>query len=86
MMSEQRKIKLLRSGGHQVVRIPFGFELPSDEAIMHRHGDQLTIEPLRRRGLVALLRSMKPLKVKFPEIDDDVPSREIPTNSRASRA
>jgi antitoxin VapB len=52
------------------------FELPGDEAIMHRDGDRLVIEPVRRRGLVALLKAMKPLKEGFPDIDDPAPAPE----------
>jgi antitoxin VapB len=52
------------------------FELPGDEAIMHRDGDRLVIEPVRKRGLVALLKTMKPLEEAFPEIDDPVPAQE----------
>jgi len=47
-----------------------------DEAIMHRDGDRLVIEPVRKRGLVALLKTMKPLEEDFPEIDDPVPPPE----------
>ena len=52
------------------------FELPGDEAIMHRDGDRLVIEPVRKRGLVALLKTMKPLEKSFPEIDDPAPAPE----------
>ena len=52
------------------------FELPGDEAIMHRDGDRLVIEPVRKRGLVALLNTMKPLEERFPEIDDPLPPRK----------
>jgi antitoxin VapB len=72
-MAEQRRVRLFRNGRNQAVRIPVEFELAGDEAIMHRDGDRLVIEPLRKRGLVALLRTMKPLKEAFPEIDDPVP-------------
>jgi antitoxin VapB len=75
-MSEQRHVRLFRNGRNQAVRIPVEFELPGDEAIMHRDGDRLVIEPVRKRGLVALLKSMKPIQEKFPEIDDPVPPRE----------
>jgi antitoxin VapB len=34
------------------------------------------IEPVRKRGLVALLKTMKPLEEDFPEIDDPVPARK----------
>jgi hypothetical protein len=30
---------------------------------------------MRRRGLLALVRMMKPLKERFPKIDDPAPSR-----------
>lgn len=69
-MPEQRHVRLFRNGRNQAVRIPVEFQLPGDEAIMHRDGDRLIIEPLRKRGLVALLKSMKPLNEVFPDIDD----------------
>ena len=75
-MSEQRHVRLFRNGRNQAVRIPVEFELPGDEAIMHRDGDRLVIEPVRKRGLVALLKTMKSLEVDFPEIADPVPPPE----------
>jgi antitoxin VapB len=75
-MSERRHVRLFRNGRNQAVRIPVEFELPGDEAIMQRDGDRLVIAPLRKRGLVALLRTMKPLVEDFPEIADPVPPPE----------
>jgi antitoxin VapB len=75
-MPEQRHVKLFRNGRNQAVRIPVEFELPGDEAIMHRDGDRLVIEPVRKRGLVALLKTMKPPGEDFPEIDDPVAASE----------
>ena len=75
-MPEQRHVRLFRNGRNQAVRIPVEFELPGDEAIMRRDGDRLVIEPVRKRGLVALLKMMKPLENGFPEIDDPVPAPE----------
>ena len=75
-MSEQRHVRLFRNGRNQAVRIPVEFELPGDEVIMHRDGDRLVIEPVRKRGLVALLKTMKPLEEAFPEIDDPVSAPE----------
>jgi len=75
-MSEQRHVRLFRNGRNQAVRIPVEFELPGDEAIIHRDGERLVIEPVRKRGLVALLKSMKPLDENFPEIEDPVPEQE----------
>jgi antitoxin VapB len=72
LMPEQRHVRLFRNGRNQAVRIPVEFELPGDEAIMHRDGDRLVIEPVRKRGLIALLKTMKPLQENFPKIDDPV--------------
>jgi antitoxin VapB len=73
-MPEQRHVRLFRNGRNQAVRIPVEFELPGDEAIMHRDGNCMVIEPVRKRGLVALLKTLKPLEEDFPEIDDPMPS------------
>jgi antitoxin VapB len=75
-MSDQRHVRLFRNGRNQAVRIPVEFELPGNEAIMHRDGDRLVIEPVRKRGLIALLKSMHPVEDAFPEIDDPVPAPE----------
>lgn len=75
-MSGYRHVRLFRNGCNQAVRIPVEFELPGDEAIMHRDGDRLVIEPVRKRGLIALLETMQPLDEEFPEIDDPVPAPE----------
>ena len=75
-MAEQRHVRLFRNGRNQAVRIPVEFELPGDEAIMHRDGDRLVIEPVRKRGLVALLKTMKPMDEDFPEVDDPEPAPE----------
>lgn len=75
-MADHRHVKLFRNGRNQAVRIPVEFELPGDQAIMHRDGDRLVIEPVRKRGLIALLKSMAPLDEEFPQIDDPVPVPE----------
>lgn len=75
-MSGRRHVRLFRNGRNQAVRIPMEFELPGDEATMHRDGDRLVIEPVRKRGLVALLETMPPPDELFPELDDPVPAPE----------
>jgi antitoxin VapB len=64
-ISNQRRVRLFRNGRNQAVRIPVEFELPGNEAIMHRDGDRLVIEPVRKRGLIAMLKSMTPLDEEF---------------------
>jgi antitoxin VapB len=75
-MAQQRHVRLFRNGRNQAVRIPVEFELPGDEATMFRDGDRLVIEPLRKRGLLALLKTMTPVAEHFPEIDDPAPKPE----------
>jgi len=75
-MPERRHVRLFRDGRNQVVRIPMEFELPGREAIMSRNGDRLVIEPMRKRQLVALLKTMKTPEQEFPEINDPVPARD----------
>lgn len=82
-MSELRHVKLFRNGRNQAVRIPVEFELPGDEAVIHRNGDKLVIEPARKRGLLALLKSMRPLDEEFPEIDDPGPTSPTRASSSA---
>jgi antitoxin VapB len=71
-MSNQRRVRLFRNGRNQAVRIPVEFELPGNEAIMHRDGDRLVIEPVRKRGLIALLNAGE----EFPKVEDPVPAPE----------
>jgi antitoxin VapB len=75
-MPNPRHVKLVRRDGHQLIRIPVGFELPGEEAIMHRDGDRLVIEPVRKRNLLALLETLKPFDGNFPEIDDQPPATQ----------
>ena len=52
--------------------------MPGDTATMRREGDKLIIEPVRKKGLLALLDSWKPMDEPFPDIDSDLlPLRDI---------
>lgn len=75
-MTDRRHVRLFRNGRNQAVRIPVEFEMPGNEAIVHREGDRLVIEPVRKRGLIALLKSMTPVDEPFPVIDDPAPAPE----------
>jgi antitoxin VapB len=75
-VSAQRRVRLFRNGRNQAVRIPVEFELPGNEAVVHRDGDRLVIGPVRKRGHIALLKSLKPLNEDFPDIADPPPRRE----------
>ena len=71
----KRSVRLFRNGANQALRIPKEFELPGHEALIHRDGDRLVIEPIRpvlRKGsaaaLLLLLQSMAPIDEDFPDI------------------
>ncbi len=72
-MTAHRPVKLFRNGRNQAVRIPREFELPGEDAVMHRDGDRLIIEPAPSKSLLAVLAELSPLDETFPDIDDLVP-------------
>ncbi len=67
---QSRQVRLFRNNRNQAIRIPVEFELPGEEAIISRDGDRLIIEPLRKKGLLALLATWEPLDEEFPPIED----------------
>ena len=69
-----RHVRLFRNNRNQAIRIPVEFELPGSEAVISRDGNRLVIEPVRRKGLAALLDSWEPLAEEFPEIADPPPA------------
>jgi antitoxin VapB len=75
-----REAKLFRNNKSQAVRIPADFELPGDRVLIHREGDRLILEPVRRKNLLLVLAQLQPLGPddQFPEIDDSLlPPRDI---------
>lgn len=75
-----REAKLFRNNKSQAVRIPADFELPGDRVMIHREGDRLVIEPIRRKNIVEVLASLEPLGVddEFPDIDSTLlPARAV---------
>jgi len=72
-MSTERHVRLFRNGRNQALRIPREFELPGNEAILHKEGDRLVIEPTPRRSLLRVLESLEPLEESLPDIDDPPP-------------
>ena len=72
-MNAYRHVKLFKHGRNQAVRIPREFELPGEDAVMHRDGDKLIIEPAPPRSLLVLLAGLGPIEESFPEIEDRPP-------------
>ena len=77
-MSVERRVRLFRNGRNQAVRIPVEFELPGDEAIIHREGDRLVLEPVKKKSLLRLLGELEPLDEEFPDVDEGLlPLRDV---------
>lgn len=72
-----RHVRLFRNGANQAVRIPKEFELPGKDALIHREGNKLIIEPLKPKlvkgsaaALLAVLATMEPIDEEFPDVDE----------------
>jgi antitoxin VapB len=72
-MIQKRYVKLFMNGRNQAVRIPREFELPGEEAIMHRDGDRLILEPVPPPSLLAVLAALPPIDDELPVIEDPYP-------------
>ena len=78
VLNNQRHVSLFRNGRNQAIRIPREFELEGTEAIIHKEGDKLIIEPVRKKSLKAVLASLSPFNEDFSEaIDFPVDSENI---------
>jgi len=75
-----REAKLFRNNKSQAVRIPADFELPGDRVLIHKDGERLIIEPVRRKNLLEVLAELEPLEAEdqFPDVDDTLlPAKAI---------
>ena len=72
-IKSERHVRLFRNGRNQALRIPREFELEGEEAIIHKEGDRLIIEPVRKGKLLSLLATLKPLQEPFPDVDETLP-------------
>ncbi len=68
-MYPERKVKLFRNGRNQAVRIPREFELPGADAVMHKEGSRLIIEPAPKKSLLELLAGWEPIEEDFLPIE-----------------
>jgi antitoxin VapB len=77
--TQARTVKLFRNGANQAVRIPKEFELPGVDALIHREGNKLIIEPAPQKpakGTAAALAlaldemaKLGPIDEEFPDVD-----------------
>ena len=47
--------------------------MEGEEAIIHKEGDRLILEPVRKGKLLTLLATLEPLAESFPDIDESLP-------------
>lgn len=72
-MHSERHVRLFRNGRNQALRIPREFELEGDEAIIHKEGDRLIVEPVRKGRLLSLLATLESIDENFPDVDETLP-------------
>ncbi len=48
--------------------------MEGEEAIIRKEGDRLILEPVRKKGLLAVLASLEPLNEVFPDLDESLPA------------
>ena len=75
-----RHVRLFRNGANQAVRIPKEFEMPGVEAILHREGTRLILEPVLPQyekgspaailAMLEELRKLGPCDDEFPNVDE----------------
>lgn len=68
-MLAERQVRLFRNGRNQAIRIPREFEFDAKEVIIRREDNRLVVEPVPKRGLLALLARLKPIDEDFPDVD-----------------
>lgn len=74
----ERHVRLFRNGRNQAIRIPREFELDADEAVIHKEGGRLVIEPVRPKGLLATLATLPSLEEDFEDVDEALPPLDEP--------
>lgn len=79
LRSVTRQVKLFRNGRNQALRIPREFELEGNRALVHREGERLIVQPLRKGRLLALLASLEPLHGPFPDVDEGMMPLDDPS-------
>lgn len=67
-----RAVKLFRNGANQAVRIPKEFELPGNEALIHREGNKLILEAVKGKAatLAEAMKDWEDITEAFPNVDE----------------
>ncbi|WP_298607585.1 antitoxin [uncultured Thiothrix sp.] len=75
--NEHRHVRLFRNGRNQAIRIPREFELEGSEAIIHRKGKYLIIEPITKQSLLEFLKTQPKRDEEFPKSIDRLPIDDL---------
>ena len=79
-MGVERHVRLQRDEESQAqsVVIPADLELPGEEAVIHKEGDRLILEPIRpkKMGLFEYLATLEPIDDDLSFLDEDSPPPE----------
>jgi antitoxin VapB len=75
-MQTNRHVRLFRNGANQAIRIPREFELPGNEALLHREGNRLIIEPIEKDVLLTLIATWQDEPDGLPEVPD-IPAEPV---------
>ena len=71
-MQTERIVRLFRNGRNQALRIPRELELDAEEALIYAEDGRLVVRPLRRKGLLATLRSLESIDETFADADESL--------------
>lgn len=75
-MQTNRHVRLFRNGANQAIRIPREFELPGNEALLHRECNRLIIEPIEKDVLLTLIATWQDEPDGLPEVPD-IPAEPV---------
>ncbi|CAN5266574.1 AbrB/MazE/SpoVT family DNA-binding domain-containing protein [soil metagenome] len=69
----QRHVRLFRNGRNQAIRIPREFEFLGKEVLLHKEGERLIIEPIKKcsfQEMLTKLAKLGPCDEDFPNIEE----------------
>jgi antitoxin VapB len=72
-LTTERRVRLFRIGGNQAVRIPRGFELAGEKAVLRKEGGRLVLEAAPQPRLLQVLAQLSPLDEELKPIADPAP-------------
>ncbi|MGJ3242444.1 MAG: antitoxin [Opitutales bacterium] len=74
-----RRVAVFKNGANRAIRIPREYDFEEEAVWITREGKRLVLEPIpKSSALLAALESMKPLKMGFPSVDDDLSPLDEP--------